>query len=78
MNGKTAIELSAELALGLITANQIEAIYGSGMLSTVLGIGAGVGAAAVTKPVLDFVDDNTGLVSLGGDVIDSITDIFDW
>lgn len=70
--GKTVVDLSAELAAGLITQKVIEEMYGPGILAAVLGI-AGAG---LTHMALDTLDRHTGVVSEVYGVVDDVIDTF--
>lgn len=70
--GKTIVDLSTELAAGLITQQAIEELYGPGILAAVMGItGAGIAGMA-----LDTLDRHTGLVSDVYGVVDDVIDSF--
>lgn len=87
MDGKDIVKLAADLGAGYITQDAIRDYYGDGVLSAVLGIGAGAVVGVVTNKAIDVIDDETGIVSdLGsvvddvdsvvGDVVDTIFDLF--
>ncbi len=78
MVGKTIIMLAADLAAGSITADAISEEYGDDILTSVVALGAGVGVGAVTHVVLDVIDEETGIVSGAGDLIDDTIDLFRW
>ena len=75
--GKTAVELAADLAAGLITQHAIKSIYGDTMLSTVLGLGGGLVAGAAMSYALSALDRETGVVSDVGSLVDDVFSIFD-
>lgn len=77
MQGKSVVELAADLAAGAITAEAIRAHYGAGVLSSVLGIGGGIAAGIATKYALDALDRETGIVSDLGSLVDDVFSIFD-
>jgi hypothetical protein len=76
MNGKDIVKLSADLAAGSITADFIKEKYGDTVLSTVLGVGAGIGVGMLTNKALDVLDRETGIVSDVGGLIDDVLDLF--
>jgi hypothetical protein len=77
MNGKEIVKLSVDLASGLITEEYIKRIYGSNVLSLVLGIGAGAIAGTVVNSLLNSLDKETGIVSDIGSLVDDVFSIFD-
>lgn len=76
MNGKDVVKLAADLAAGSITTDLIREKYGDGMLTAVLGIGAGIGVGVLTNSALDVLDKHTGIVSDVGGLIDDVFDLF--
>lgn len=81
MDGKDIAKLAASLAAGSITEEYIRRNYGSGVLTTVLGLAGGIGAGFAVDKLLDVLDEQTGVVSeVGGAIdsaIDSVWSIFD-
>ena len=76
MQGKTAVELAADLAAGAVTQQAIRSIYGDSMLTAVLGLGGGVVAGVAANAALEWLDRETGIVSDLGSVVDDIFSIF--
>lgn len=76
MQGKTAVELAADLAAGAVTQQAIRSIYGDSVLTAVLGIGGGVVAGIAANTALEWLDRETGIVSDLGSVVDDIFSIF--
>lgn len=76
MDGKSIVMLAADLAAGSITADIIHEKYGGGVLASVLAIGGGSIAGAVTHGVLETVDRHTGIVSDVGGLVDDVIDTF--
>lgn len=76
MQGLNLIKLAADLTAGNITASAIEELYGDNILSVVLQLsGAGV-AGVVTNSILDKIEEETGIVSDVGGLIDDVFSIF--
>lgn len=76
MQGKTAVELAADLAAGAVTQQAIRSIYGDSMLTAVLGIGGGIVAGVATNYLLEALDRETGIVSGLGDMVSDVFSIF--
>lgn len=74
--GKSAVELAADLAAGLITEKTIKQLYGDTMLSTVLGIGGGIAVGYIADAALKTLDRETGIVSDLGSLVDDVLDLF--
>lgn len=72
MQGKTAVELAADLAAGTITQQAIRSVYGDSMLTAVLGIGGGIVAGVAANAALEWLDRETGIVSDLGNVVDDV------
>jgi hypothetical protein len=72
MQGKDIVKLAADLGAGYITEQAIQAKYGSAILAVVLSVAAGF----AVNSVLDMVDEETGIVSDIGGVVDDILSIF--
>lgn len=72
MQGKDIVKLAADLGAGYITEQAIQAKYGSAILSLV--VAAGVGYLA--NEVIEAFDNETGIVSDIGSLVDDILDIF--
>lgn len=81
LNTKDLTALAVALGTGAITQDHIRRTYGDGVLGTVLGLAGGsvVGsvAAGLSGDILDVIEDNTGLVSVADDIIESLNP-FDW
>jgi hypothetical protein len=76
ISGKSIVELAAELSVGSISADAIKNHYGDGILSSVLAIGGGSLAGALTGSTLNVIDRETGIVSDIGELIDDVFSIF--
>lgn len=76
MAGKDLVTLAADLAAGYITADFIKEQYGDSILTEVLSFGAGVGVGIATQKLLEVVDNETGIVSDLGSLVDDVFDIF--
>lgn len=76
MQGKTAVELAADLAAGAVTQQAIRSIYGDSMLTAVLGIGGGIVAGVATNYLLEALDRETEIVSGLGDMVSDVFSIF--
>jgi hypothetical protein len=76
IEGKTIVELAADLAAGAITQQTIRSLYGDSVLTAVLGIGGGVVAGFATNYLLEALDRETGIVSDLGSLVDDVLDIF--
>lgn len=77
MQGKTIVELAADLAAGAITQHAIRNIYGDSVLTAVLGIGGGIAAGVAAHAALEWLDTETGVVSDVGGLIDDVFSVFD-
>lgn len=76
MQGLNLIKLAADLSAGNITADAIEELYGDNILSVVLQLSGAAVATAVTNSILDKIDEETGLVSDLGGLVDDVFSIF--
>ena len=72
MQGKDLVKLAGDLAVGAITEDFIKAKYGSVVLAMVVAAGAGY----ATNSVLNAIDEETGIVSDLGGVVDDFLSIF--
>jgi hypothetical protein len=72
MQGKDIVKLAADLGAGYITEQAIQAKYGSAILALVLAAGAGY----AVNSALDAIDEETGIISDIGGVVDDILSIF--
>ena len=72
MDGKTLVKLAADLSVGAITEEFIKAKYGSVVFAMVIAAGAGY----ATNSVLNTIDEETGIVSDMGSLVDDIFSIF--
>ena len=77
MDGKDIIKLAADFSAGSITAAAIKETYGEGILSSVVAIAGGSIAGILTNSVIDMVDQETGIVSDLGSLVDDVFSIFD-
>ena len=77
MTGKDLVKLSVDLSTGAITQQLIREKYGDSVLTTVLGLGTAGLVGVATDAILDIIDDNTGIVSDLGGVVDDVFSIFD-
>lgn len=76
MNGKEIAILATSLAIGGITTTAISEKYGDTVLGLVLGLSGGSIAGSLTTSALDYLDEETGIVSDIGSLIDDVFDIF--
>ena len=76
MDGKQIVTLAAEFATGAVTAGFISEQYDDGVLGVVLGIVGGTVAGGVTGTLLDAIDNETGIVSDIGGLVDDTFSIF--
>ena len=76
MDGKSVVMLAADLAAGSISAHKIKEVYGDGILASVLAIGGGAVTGLAVNAALEYLDDETGIVSDIGSVIDDVFSIF--
>lgn len=65
-----------DFAAGAITADAISDELGEGVLSSVLSLVGGAAAGVAAGKVLDAIDEETGIVSDIGGLVDDILDIF--
>ena len=72
MQGKDIVKIAADLSIGAITHQAIEAKYGSAVLSLV--VAAGVGYLA--NEAIEAFDNETGIVSDIGSLVDDVFSIF--
>jgi len=77
LKGKTVVELAADLTAGYITTDAIKTELGSGVLNSVLAIAGGSVAGIVASSLLSAVDEETGIVSDLGSLVDDVFSIFD-
>lgn len=75
-DGKDVVKLAADLAAGTITQSYIRRNFGDGVLSAVLSIGGGIGVGVLANALLNTLDDETGIVSDLGNVVDDIFNVF--
>jgi len=72
MQGKDIVKLAADLGAGAITEHAIQAKYGSAVLALVVAAGAGYAA----NSLLNTLDEETGIVSDIGSLVDDVLSIF--
>ena len=70
------VQLAANLAAGTITQDWIKSELGEGVLNSVLAIGGGIIAGSVANELLTALDDETGIMSDLGSLVDDVLDIF--
>ena len=77
LSGKTVFSLATDLAAGAITQDMIKDELGEGMLNSVLALGGGMLAGVAANSLLNIIDEETGIVSDIGSVVDDVLSIFD-
>lgn len=77
LQGKTVIELAADLVAGYITADAIKTELGDGVLNSVLALAGGSIAGIATSKLLDAIEEETGIVRDLGGLVDDVFSIFD-
>lgn len=82
MEGREIVKLAADFSAGTVTAAYIKQVYGEGVLSTVAALATGGIAGIAVDKLIDLVDDQTGIVTAAGSVVDvgisSVKSVFDW
>lgn len=76
MQGKQIITGAADLTVGALTGNAISEKLGGGLTGLVSGAAVGIVAGVATQKALQALDDETGIVSDLGSVIDDVFSIF--
>jgi hypothetical protein len=77
IKGKTVVELAADLAAGVITEDLIKDQLGEGVLNSVLALAGGSVVGVGVSKLLDVLDEETGIVSDLGGVVDDVLGLFD-
>lgn len=77
LQGKTIIELATDLSAGYVTAEAIKTELGDGVLNSVLALAGGSIAGIATSKLLDVIDEETGVISDLGGLVDDVFSIFD-
>lgn len=77
LKGKTLVELAADLTAGYITADAIKTELGSGVLNSVLAIAGGAVAGIAASSLLSAIEEETGIVSDLGSLVDDVFSVFD-
>jgi hypothetical protein len=76
MKGKTLIHLGADIAAGGFAAEAIGEQLGDGLVPSLVAGAGGIVAGIGTGVLLEAIDNETGIVSDLGSVVDDIFSIF--
>ena len=77
LQGKTVIELAADLATGYVSADAIKTELGDGVLNSVLALAGGSIAGFATSKLLNAIEEETEIISDLGELVDDVFSIFD-
>lgn len=77
IDGKSIVELAADLVAGYVTADFIKEELGEGVLNSVLALAGGSVASVLASQIIDDIEEETGIVSDIGSLVDDVFGIFD-